>query len=121
MADQMDKTFLYATAGVFGACAALCAAKPEDMAVETFGESAKTNKHLHHMYGPLAAIMGIQSLSALALAQGKDAATALFYSFSVIPFRMAYDVSLGAPPPKVMMAAVTGLWSFGLYNFMRKK
>merc|ERR1719436_129373 len=119
--DQMEKNYCYATAGVFAACATLCLAKPGDLATETFGESTRNNKEALHMYGPLGFLMAIQSATAFALAQGKDAATALFCGFALVPARMAFDVYVGTPPPKVMMGMVTGLFSFGLYNVTRKK
>mmetsp|Transcript_87441 Transcript_87441/g.283105 ORF Transcript_87441/g.283105 Transcript_87441/m.283105 type:complete len:122 (-) Transcript_87441:286-651(-) len=121
MVDQMDKQFLYAASGVYAFCAALCFSKPEDLAAETFGESAKKNEHAIAMYGPLGALMTISSITSLALARGQDAATSVMLGFSLVPFRMAVDVFKGMPPPKVMMGLGGALTAFGLYNSIRKK
>mmetsp|Transcript_25649 Transcript_25649/g.72491 ORF Transcript_25649/g.72491 Transcript_25649/m.72491 type:complete len:122 (-) Transcript_25649:180-545(-) len=121
MADQLDTTFLYAAGGTMAACAALCFSVPETLAVESFGESAKDNKQLIHVFGPLGAMMSISSITWFALAMGKDAAAAAFAGFSVIPFRMAYDLMVGIPPPKVMMAMSGAVFALGAYTNILKK
>merc|ERR1712037_566544 len=93
-------SFLLFAGAAYGLGAALCWAVPQKLAVETFGEHAKSDRDLMHAYGTIGALVSISSLTALALGMGKDGATAVMCGFSVIPVRMGMDFAAGKPPPQ---------------------
>ena len=114
-------TFLYAAAGYCAVNAAVFTLAPQVAVTDSFGaEEAAKNRPVKVMTAVCGAFFAMMGTTALVLARGCEAATAVHCGLSVVPVRMAYDAfveKIMPPPPAIVMTA--GIVGAGL--LMSKK